>query len=228
MPSHKSYRGIALGEIGGKKNSYGVTGIVPATRMLVAPADTVGNGWNVARAVGLATGVLNAGDVILIEQQMSVCGGSAFGPVEWLPVTFDAIATATALGIIVVEAAGNGSVNLDDQSCNGLFNRSTRDSGAIIVGAGDPSTRARLYFSSYGSRVDVQGWGQSVTTSGYGGAFDPGDIRQRYTHSFNGTSSASPIVAGSVLAVQGALKARGVALATPSEMRETLVLTGTA
>ena len=131
------------------------------------------------------------------------------------------------MGVIVVEAAGNGSVNLDQPGCNRLFDRSYRDSGAIIVGAGDPGQHARLSFSSYGSRVDVQGWGGSVTTAGYGAAFDPGDIRQRYTHSFGGTSSASPIVTGAVLALQGALKARGLALATPAEIRETLVVTGT-
>jgi hypothetical protein len=122
---------------------------------------------------------------------------------------------------------GRGNVNLDQSSCDGLFDRNVRDSGAIIVGAGDPSTRSRLGFSSYGSRVDVQGWGRSVTTTGYGWAFDPGDIRQRYTHDFSGTSSASPIVAGAVLGIQGALKARGEAVATPLEIRDALVATGT-
>jgi hypothetical protein len=132
-------------------------------------------------------------------------------------------------GIVVIETAGNGTVNLDGPSCGGLFNRSTRDSGAIIVGAGDSAARSRLWYSSHGSRVDVQGWGNSITTTGYGDAFNhPGDIRQRYTHVFGGTSGAAPIVTGSVLALQGALKARGLALATPAEMREALVVTGTA
>ena len=84
-----------------------------------------------------------------------------------------------------------------------------------------------MYFSSYGSRLDLQGWGSGVATSGYGYAFDPGDVRQRYTASFSGTSSASPIVAGSVLALQGALKGRGLRVATPEEIREALVATGT-
>jgi hypothetical protein len=88
-----------LGEIGGKRNSYGVTGITPGARLLVAPANTAEYGYSVARAVNLATGVLNAGDTILIEQQMSVCGVGAYGPVEWSTTNFDAIATATALAL---------------------------------------------------------------------------------------------------------------------------------
>jgi subtilisin family serine protease len=188
---------------------------------------TTSHGYNVARAVNLAAQALDPGDVILIEQQGSVCGGSSFGPVEWSPPVFDAIAAATALGIVVVEAAGNGAVDLDAPACAGWFDRSVRDSGAIIVGAGQPGSRARLPFSSYGSRVDLQGWGESVATAGYGALFDPGDVRQRYTAYFSGTSSASPIVAGAVAAVQGALLAQGMDPLAPGEIRELLVSTGT-
>ena len=99
------------------------------------------------------------------------------------------------LALSSIEAAGNGRVDLDDDRCQQRFDRNIRDSGAIIVGAGHAETRERLSFSSYGQRVDLQGWGHRVTTTGYGGLFDPSDIRQRYTSSFNGTSSASPIVA---------------------------------
>ena len=38
---------------------------------------------------------------------------------------------------VVVEAAGNGAVELDAPECEGWFDRSVRDSGAIIVGAGE-------------------------------------------------------------------------------------------
>lgn len=235
FPADQGDHGTAvLGEIGGKRNNYGVTGITPGAQLLVAPANTAQFRYDVARAIGIATGALRSGDVILIEQQAPACGGACAdstqvgcGPVEERQANFDAIATATALGIIVVEAAGNGQVNLDLPSCGGRFSRSVRDSGAIIVGAGSPTNRSRLGFSTYGDRVDVQGWGTAITTTGYGDAFDPGDVRQRYTNNFGGTSGASPIVTGAVLAIQGALKARGFALATPAEMREALVVTGT-
>ncbi len=217
-----------LGEIGGKRNGYGVTGITPAARMLVAAANTTEYRYSPERAITLAAGALDPGDVILIEQQFPACNGSDYGPLEWYLPVFDAIANATAQGIIVVEAAGNGSVFLDSASCNGRFDRSQWDSGAIIVGAGSPQDRSRKWFSSYGSRVDVQGWGSGVMTSGYGDGFNGGgDPRQTYTPDFGGTSSASPIVASGVVALQGALKARGLALASPAEMRSVLAATGT-
>ena len=59
---------------------------------------------------------------------------------EYWQANFDAIKTATANGKIVVEAAGNGSMNLDNSIYKNLFNRSYRDSGAILVGAGTSST----------------------------------------------------------------------------------------
>jgi serine protease len=222
-----------LGELSAGANAYGVTGIVPAATLLVAPANTVEHGYNPARAITLATGVLIPGHAILIEQQTGVCGGicdqtqQGCGPLEWHQSVFDAIAAATALGIVVVEVAGNGNVNLDDPNCGGLFDRNVRDSGAIIVGAGDSATHARLGFSSFGSRVDVQGWGNNVTTTGYGDLFNPGDARQWYTGFFGGGSSASPIVTGAVLAIQGAVMGLGFVPIDPIELRQILVNTGT-
>jgi hypothetical protein len=229
-PYGTSHGTAVLGVIGALGNGYGVTGIAPAAALLVAPALTAEFGYNLPRAINLATGALAPGDAILLEQQTTVCAfpTARFGPVEWDPATFDAISLATSLGIVVVEAAGNGAANLDDPSCAGRFDRSTRDSGAIVVGAGVSTSRERASFSSYGSRVDLQGWGNSVTTSGYGGLFDPGgDVRQQYTGTFSGTSSASAIVTGAALAVQGTLRARGLAPLDPVDLRALLVDTGT-
>lgn len=227
-PQQQGDHGTAVLEIlAGRPNAYGVTGLVPEATLLVAPAMTATYGYNVARAVNLAAQALAPGDVIVIEQQNTVCGSGAYGPVEWDLAIFDAISTATALGISVVEAGGNGAMDLDAPACEGRFDRSVRDSGAIIVGAGTPGSRARLSFSTYGSRVDLQAWGASVATAGYGALFDPGDVRQRYTASFSGTSSATPIVASAVVAVQGARAARGMDPLTPEAIRELLVQTGT-
>ena len=74
----------------------------------------------------------------------------------------------------------------------------------------------------------MQGWGENVTTTGYGDAYNPtNDVRRYYTKSFNGTSSATPIVAGAVLVIQGVRKACGLPPATSLEMRDLLVRTGT-
>lgn len=228
FPENEANHGTAvLGQLIGGDNGYGITGIVPQSSALVIPAITEEFGYNVGRAINLAASHLNPGDVILIEQQTTVCD-QAYGPVEWFTPWFDAISTATANGIVVIMAAGNGQVNLDDPSCQSRFDTSVRDSGAIIVGAGHKDTRARLSFSSYGSRVNLQGWGRLVATTGYGNLFNPGDIRQRYTRLFSGTSSASPIVAGAALAVQGSLKAANAPLLTSMQMRQLLMATGTA
>lgn len=221
-----------LGILAGIDNGKGVTGLAPKATIKVSPADTVEGGFDVAFAIGVATGALRKGDVILLEQQTAVCGGACgadqvgCGPVEFFQAEFDAIKAATAKGIVVVQAAGNGAVNLDGPACKRKFDRTRRDSGAIIVGAGSAATGARMSFSSFGSRVDVQGWGEQVTTTGYGDLFDPGSRRKEYTGQFGGTSSASPIVTGAVAMIQGALKGKKLAVATPKEMRQALVKTG--
>jgi hypothetical protein len=133
----------------------------------------------------------------------------------------------------VVEAAGNGNVNLDQAACGTTFNRNVRDSGAIIVGAGGPPVsqdRQRLSFSSYGSRVDVQGWGRGVATTGYGDSYvntdEPANHDFWYTNSFSGTSSASPIVAGAVADLQGIALNRFHVPLTAFQLRQLLVDTG--
>ena len=222
-----------LGEIVGLKNAYGITGIAPEAITRLSPAETKENGYDPANAILLASNSIDPGDVIVIEQQYPVCGGGCgddqvgCGPLETIQAVHDVIANATALNRIVVAAAGNGNVNLDDGSCNGAFDRATKDSGAIIVGAGHSADHTRMSFSSYGSRVDVQGFGENVVTTGYGDAFNP-NIQRRYTRTFGGTSSATPIVAGAALQIQGRLKACHLPLATPTQMRQALASTGTA
>jgi len=227
FPGEEGSHGTAvLSILRGLANGYGVLGLVPEAALFVAPANTVEYAYDPARAIDLALDVLAPGDVLLLEQQTWVCGGP-LGPLEGYPLWFDAIANATAQGIIVVEAAGNGGVDLDSAACGGWFDRSVRDSGAIVVGSGNPADRSRLAHSAYGSRLDVQGWGTGVVSAGYGDLFDPGDLRQRYTANFAGTSSASAIVAGAVASVQGALLAHSLAPLEPAEMRDLLVSTGT-
>jgi subtilisin-like proprotein convertase family protein len=219
-----------LGEMGGADNGYGVTGAVPDATFGMVTQDPVGLSNSVSRAISCATPLMGPGDVMLLETQAD--GPLGLLPSEWVQDVFDAVSIATAAGITVVAAAGNGSADLDDPAHGGLFNRAFRDSGAIIVGAGAPPgtgqpDRSRLSFSTYGSRVDVQGWGGSVTTAGYGGLFDGGgDPDQYYTSTFSGTSSASPIVASAAAALQGIRMAAGAPPLDPILVRQILTDSG--
>jgi serine protease len=223
-----------LGAMVADRDTRGVTGISWGAKIGLAPANTLNLGYNPANAIILAVANGSAGDVILLEQQYPVCGLLNFGPIEVLPSVFEAIQIAVAQGVVVIEAAGNGGVNLDQAACSGVFDRTLQDSGAIIVGAGQPPSsgadRQREGFSSFGSRIDLQGWGSGVVTTGYGDLYlasdRPADPGFWYTGGFNGTSSAAAIVAGAVANLQGiALAQSGVPL-LPVQMRMLFVQTG--
>jgi serine protease len=236
-----------MGVVAAVENGYGMTGAASDVKFGVASVNNAPPGggaisYSVARAINAACVSLTTGDVILIEQHLPGpatgtacvcnCGQFEFVPVEYFSAEFDAIHTATSLGINVVEAAGNGSMNLDAAVYGGAFNRAVRDSGAIVVGAGTSyGGRAPECWTNYGSRVDVQGWGDSVASLGGGSLAmvgGPGDTNQWYSNSFNGTSSASPVVVSAVADVQGARIAHGLGVATPAAMRSLLTSTGTA
>ncbi|PKZ41784.1 hypothetical protein CYJ76_05920 [Kytococcus schroeteri] len=228
--SYPEHGTAVMGEVIGDENGSGVTGIAPKATGYVANAVSREYGFSAGAAITRSAQKLQAGDVILLEQQLTGCGGG-FAPVEIDPAAYDAIRTAVAKGIHVVEAAGNGAQNLDS-SCYGgtAFPGGRGDSGAIIVGAGASSRSgrvpgSRLSYSTYGSRVNVQGWGEMVTTTGYGD-LQGGYASTQYTDVFSGTSSASPIVTGAVALVSSVAQQKGVSL-TPAQMRSLLVRTGT-
>ena len=227
-----------LGEIVADRNGFGVTGISFRAGLGLVNVYNTESGYDLADAINIAHANLRPGDVMLIAQQTA--GPAApcsqpgpFLPVEFVQAYFDAIQMATTDGIVVVAPAGNGGCNLDDAAYEGRFNKAVRDSGAIMVGAGSAPgctapTHARLAFSTYGSRVDLQGWGECVVTAGYGD-LTPGvpDPNQWYTGTFNGTSSASSIVAGAVAALQGITMTRQGKPLSAVMVRDVLVATGT-
>jgi hypothetical protein len=147
----------------------------------------------------------------------------------------DLIRAIVDAGVVVVEPAGNGNSDLAALNLPWLAGPGDPgDSGALIVGAGGtPSAGTDLQRtggangSNYGARVDLQGFGAGVLTSGYGegiGAPEPKD--RAYTSCFDGTSSASATVAGAVATLQGLARAtRGAPLGPPA-VRAALVATG--
>lgn len=209
-----------LGEVCGVDNALGVVGITPACTARVV-SQYQPNGYSTAAAILSALTVMQFGDVLLLEAQTTV-GTSGFLPVEVEQAAFDAIRLGTAIGVIVVEAAGNGSNDLDawtDANGNQVLNRASaafRDSGAIMVGAASSNVpHTRLGFSNFGSRIDCYGWGQNIDTTGDGWT---GNQTTTYTATFGGTSGASPIVTGASLCIQGAAAAAGFRY-SPLQMR---------
>ena len=230
-----------IGEMVAADDGVGITGIAHRAQLGLINPLTGGSTPDVAAAIRRASDAMEAGDVILLEQQ-SVQGpqydptsGRGLVPIEFEPDVFSAIKAATNKGIIVVESAGNGSENLDRASYDGKFDRTKRDSGAIIVGAGLPEggiygpgpDRTRTAESNYGSIVDVQGWGRYITTTGYGDLRREQGENNWYTIDFGATSGATSMVAGAAAVIESIVKARGEAPLAPAALRQLLRATGT-
>ncbi|MBW4671278.1 MAG: S8 family serine peptidase [Cyanomargarita calcarea GSE-NOS-MK-12-04C] len=239
LDSSRSHGTSVLGEVCAVDNTLGCVGIVPN----IASVNVVSfNGSTRPNAIIAAISNLSFGDVLLLEAQVWLNGTSLLGPIEAYDAEFEAIRLATALGIIVVEAGGNGTnngstppLNMDTYttlSGKAIFNRDPvnpdfRDSGAIIVTAAtSTSPHTRLAYAPHGKRIDCYAWGQNINTL----ASNSSGSTTAYTTSFGGTSGASPIITGAALAVQGRAQAQLGFRFSPRQMRVILSdpATGTA
>jgi serine protease len=222
-----------LGEICAVDNTIGCIGITPNIDSVDVVSHS-GSFSNVSDAILAAVATMDFGHVLLLEMQTVTPAAPVFGaPIELIDDIFETIRLATALGIVVVEAGGNGSNNLDTVSnVAGLqvlnpTSADFRDSGAIVVGAASSAApHTRMSFSSFGARVDCYAWGENVDTT----SSNASGSTTLYTGAFGGTSSASPIIAGAALAIQGIREAAGTPRLGPLQMRQVLrnPATGTA
>ena len=234
-----------LGEVVSKDDGIGTTGIAGDCDAYFS-SSYIDSVWDITGALTNAMSVLSAGDVLLIEQQMAGPNYDASNAssqiglvaVEWYLPWYQTIMLAVGQGITVVEAAGNGQQNFDDpiySTDNGGHYPflPENNSGAIIVGAGsnekfsfsDDVPRSRLSFSNYGSRVDVQGIGQRIYTTGYGDLYAQ-SVDEEYTRLFGGTSSSSPMVAGATILLQSVYKKSTGKVLTPDEVKINLKTSG--
>jgi serine protease len=235
-PYNDNNHGTAvIGEISADNNGFGVTGAASGSSLALINAFSNEYGYDLVGALSTAASITKPGDVIQIEQQTygPSSDPNAFVPVEWIPEVYDAIKALTASGRIVVEPAGNGTQNLNDTSLYGTsFPMGKADSGAIIVGAGENCAGApklgRLPYSDFGTRVNLQGPGDCVTTTGYGDLYSAGGANTYYTQSFSGTSSATPIVTAAAADLSSAYIALNGVAASPAQIRTMLEQYGTA
>jgi len=212
-----------LGELVGADNDLGVRGI--AYGAAVKMSTHQGSSANFATAIQAAASAVGVGDAVVIEIQ---CSGGPPGPYpcEYIPSVYAVVEATTALGTHVFAAAGNGNRDLDAAAYGGLFDRTVRDSGAVMCGASAGVILVKASFSNYGSRLDAHGWGLDVATCAYGD-LHAGAPTEEYTATFSGTSSATPIVTGAGVLLHSIYRdAYGLDLA-PLDLRSVLTDTGT-
>lgn len=224
---HVGHGTAVIGITSAVANGYGITGAAWSAPMHTYPELTVEGGARRYDAILSAVMDSAVGDLVILELQVSGATGviEDYVPAEYVPAIHMASKVGTDAGVLLIATSGNGDQDLDGPLYEGY--RDMGDSGVLMVGAGSPNLQHdRLSFSTYGSRVNVQGWGANVFTLGYSNFAAYGDDpRQTYTDAFNGTSSAAPVVASAVALIQEHARTLGGELG-PYPMRELLVLSG--
>ncbi|WP_160139193.1 S8 family peptidase [Chryseobacterium sp. c4a] len=210
--------------LGSIKDNIGLTGAVYNASEIKGYMEWTTVGYNRASAVSRSINASQAGDIILYEMQTGGKNGE-YCPAEYDSVIWDLTKAATDSRIIIIAAAGNGNQDLDEPFYAAY--RARGNSGAIIVGAGTPNTtHSKQSFSTYGSRVDVQGWGSSVLAAGYGSYAKYDNDNNRTYNYFSGTSSATPTVASAAVLIQSFYRQTTGQYLSPTAMKNLLVSTG--
>ena len=223
LASSQFHGTAVLGIVAARDDANGIVGIAPACRVdLLSYVRPRGQQADeaIAEEILLATMILNPGDVLLLEIELRVSGTVPFFPCELAPENFEAIRLATKVGIVVVEAAGNGSTDLklgkDFESGKNVLDPSStdfRDSGAIMVGgctAAFPHQRHPR--SNNGDRIDCHAFAERIESAGHPfhpnqhdaflGANETVVVGGLQRIGFGGTSGASAIIAGVCVLIQ--------------------------
>lgn len=226
--TYLEHHGTAVeGLLSARNDGIGIDGIASDACLLRVPVGSF-QPANVANALCGTVAALDPGDVILLETKYRIIypdgdGGSCTSPDlphETADNCICILKRAVNKGIHVIQAAGNGGVDIDP------YLSGREDTGSIVVAAGQPAIGTRVAASNWGNRVNLFSWGHSVVAPS--GLEKNSDLWHtagaRYAY-FNGTSAAAAIVAGAVACLSGILKAAGKSL-PPHEMRQLLVDTG--
>ena len=230
-----------MGVLFGHNGIYGVTGIAHGASQVWLYPEWQQSGYSRTNAITQALNNSTIGDVIVFEMQAYGLNGTVSNP-RFVPAEYDILVwnltkALTDSGRIVVAAAGNGYQDLDSPDYQTYMGYG--DSGAIIVGGGTANTTHAIfppyvvsgvtYTSTYGSRVDVQGWFENVRSTGAipGSGFTlvGSDFNQSYM-TFTGTSSATAQLGGVVTVLQSHYKSQTNNTLTSQQMRTILKNTG--
>lgn len=242
IPANIHHGAAVVGIIAGQGNDInkGIKGIVPSTAMKVITV--VGSTAVTSYYADTSYNGVSIGDISTIEVQQKgvttvasgcsvsdgVSGTTVAGcvPLESSLYLYQAIKDASNTGAIVVEGAGNGTVDLNDDNqaapSDGIakysyFTQTANDSGSIVVGASLGADRRKASWSNCGDRVDLFAWGAGVVTAGYGDKFNPDNVDTNtlagadnpklYTGQFGGTSAATAQISGVAALLQSYVRA---------------------
>ena len=231
--SHQKHGNAVLGVMAAPRNLIGIDGMTPGANITLQSvwSDDSCDDDHPNQLVGVANAILGvsekigSGGVVAIPLQALACKTKPLTickatcetikvPVELSKPTFEAIRSAVAQGVTIVEAAGNGSTNLDNGPLGRRFD-SGNDSGAIIVGAANKSG-GRFSSSNYGSMVKIYAYGEAIASLNRCNAYD----------GFGNTSSATPMVASAAVAIQSFLKTKNEPFLESKQIRCLLKNTG--
>ena len=198
------------GVISGKNNGFGVTGIAYNAQNNIYGTDNIDDIVRDAQP----------GDIVGICNQIGLANG-ALVPMTYSFGWWSRAKTMVDRGVVVLFAAGNGGNNLRTAT----FFVDHGDNGSILVGACDFQTGRRLSFSNYNHSSSVMNsWGHYVTTTGYGDLQRINNDRN-YTHTYNGTSSATPLTVAALANIQAHAIRRGTFL-NCTDFRQFIALNG--
>ncbi len=191
-------------------NGVGCIGFMADQRMRLYQRNS-GSYGSTADIYNLANGQLVSGEVTnsswgytanpLPPGQTCPCNPGQNGsvPIEYSASVKAEVQAGVADGIHYFLSAGNGCTNLDDATFGTTFRNST-DTGSNYVSAIQSAAGHNAScFTCFGERCDLNAWGDGSFTLGYnsdGTPFVPASQDEWYTNGFNGTSNASPTVAG--------------------------------
>lgn len=184
---------LIAGEIGAKGgNGQGVSGVNWRVSMMpvrVLTSSGMGDVVNVVKGINYA--IRNGAHVINLS----------FTGINNSAILTDAIRRAHDAGILVVAAAGNddalnGGVNLTDRPAYPVCSDGPNGENWVVGVAATDEQDRKAPFSAYGDCIDISAPGMRVFSTKL---YEPSNPRftQRYGGLFNGTSLASPLVAGS-------------------------------
>ena len=165
-----------------RNNGVGVDGIADNVRIMFIRAAPGGDEHDKDVALAIRYAVNNGAKII------NMSFGKPVSPYK--KMVDDAVKYAAVNGVLLVHGAGNDAEDIDKEPFypNAVFMDGTKATNYLTVGAsGDYSTGSlAASFSNYGKLVDIFAPGVYINATTFGNGYE----------AFDGTSMASPVVAG--------------------------------